>query len=100
MWCFTGQLLSESQLKFTLELSSTGVTFSSYDAKKHKGERESLGWKELESADYYSPTDLESLLLHSRAKDLEIPLWAFSARAKKSIIESVKGHNVQLHTIP
>lgn len=100
MWCFTRQLLSESQLKFTLEFSNSGVTFSSYDSKNQRGGSESMRWKELKSADYYSPTDLESLLLHSSAKDLEIPLWAFPAPAKKSIIESVIGQGVQLHTIP
>lgn len=100
MWILTKQLVQESHEKYTLEFGNLGLILLTYDPKTKARKIRSINWKDIESIEYYSPADVESLLLRSADQDLEIPLRAFSNNAKTAIVNFIKGQGLRLVTIP
>lgn len=100
MWILTKQLVQESHEKYTLEFGNLGLILLTYDPKTKARKIGSINWKDIESIEYYSPTDVESLLLRSADQDLEILLWAFSNNAKTAIVNFIKGQGLRLVTMP
>jgi hypothetical protein len=92
--------IRDSQMSFELFIDGDLFKLSSYDQGLKRRVDRSISLRDVETAEYYEPRDVASLLLCGHNKSLAIPLWSFGPEVETTVINYVKDNGVKVVGIP
>lgn len=90
----------ESRQYYELHLSENIVNFSTFNSYQRTRTIQQFSLTEVTSAEYYPAQDTSTLILLSRGRYMEIPLWAFGPEQEKTIINHLKASGINIVSIP
>ena len=84
-----------------LQIDGDIVELQTFDTKRRQHTTQQISLDEVQTAEFYTPSDTASLTLNGRAgKSLEIPLWSFAPESQKQILSYVRERGVNLISVP
>lgn len=92
----TRQWMTDGDYSYQLVIEGNRITLSSVNFKQSKIKSQEMLLSDINSAEYYEPRDVASLLLRADHDEIEIPLWSFGPDVEKRIIDFMKSKGVKI----
>lgn len=96
----TRRWVKSGSLKHELTIDGKNVRLNTFDPATQKSTNREMSLKDVIEAEYYEPKDTSILLLRSRSRIMDIPLWSFGPAAERKIVDYVQSCGIKIVGIP